>query len=177
VDSFPVVGRNHFNRIPGTAVEKSAIRSLADAFLATDAEIWIDFDAAERRVIFIGHPEHACFNRAILDAGRRTGATRAAVRRDSKDARPFFASCLAVAFRHGPVFFYDVEHIRSQKSEVRSQKSEVRSQKSEVRSQKSEVRRLQSNIALLNSSTICVVNDSALPIELRRFTTFAKQVA
>ncbi len=117
--SFPVVGRYHFNRIPGTAVEKSTIRSFADAFLAADAEIWIDFDAAKRRMIFVGHPEHARFDRAILDAGRRASATSAAVRRDSKYARPLFTSCFAVAFRHGPMLFYDVEHISSQRSELR----------------------------------------------------------
>jgi len=67
---FPIVGRHHFNRIPGAAVEKSAIRSFANAFLATNAEIGIDFDAAKRRVIFVRHPEHARFDRAILDARR-----------------------------------------------------------------------------------------------------------
>lgn len=122
VHRFPVVGRHHFNRIPGTAVEKSAIRSFANALLAADAEIGIDLDPAKRRVIFVGDPEHAGFNRAILDAGRRARAACTAIRCDSKYARPFFASCFAVAFRHGPMFFYDVEH----KIEVRIQNTEYR---------------------------------------------------
>lgn len=124
VHRFPVVRRHHLNRIPGTSIEKSSIRSFANAFLAADAEIGIDFDAAKRRVIFVRHPEHTSFDRAILDTGRRAGASGAAVGRDSEYARPLFTSCLAVAFRHGPMFFYDVEHIRSRKSEL--QKSELR---------------------------------------------------
>lgn len=115
MNCFPIVGRHHFNRIPGTAVEESAIRTFADAFLAADAEIWIDFNAAKRRVVFVWHPEHTGFNRAVLDTGRRTSAARAAVGCDSEYARLFFASCLAIAYRHGPMFFYNVEHIRSQK--------------------------------------------------------------
>lgn len=110
VHRFPVVGRHHFNCVPGTPIKESAIRSFADAFLAADTEIRIDFDAAKWRVIFIGYPEHARFNRAILDAGRRSRATGAAVRCDSKYARLLFASCFAVAYRHGPMFFYDVVH-------------------------------------------------------------------
>jgi len=123
VHSFPVVSRHHFNCVPGTAIKKCAIRSFADAFLAANAEIGIDLDATKWRVIFVGYPKHAGFDRAILDAGRRTRTTCAAVGRDGKYARLLFASCFAVTYRHGPMFFYDVEHravVRIQKSEFRS---------------------------------------------------------
>ncbi len=128
---FPIVGRHHFYCIPGTAIKKCAIRSFADAFLAADAEIGIYFDAAEWWMILVGYPEHARFDRAILDACRRTSTTSAAVGSDRQYARLFFASGFAVAFRHGPLFFDDIVHIRGQRSEVRGQKSEVRGQKFE----------------------------------------------
>lgn len=117
VHGFPVVRWHHLNRVPGTAIKKRAIRAFADTFLATNAEIWIDFDAAEGGMVLVGYPEHARFNWAILDAGGRAGAARAAVSRDSKYARLLLTSRFAVAFRHGPMFFYDVVHIRGQRSE------------------------------------------------------------
>jgi len=49
VHSFPVVRRNHFNGVPGTAIEERTIRTFADAFLAANTEIGIDFDAPKRR--------------------------------------------------------------------------------------------------------------------------------
>ena len=125
--SFPVVGRHHFDCIPRAAIEKSAVRSFADALLAADAKIWIDFDAAERWMVLVGYPEHACFDGTILDARRRTSATSAAVSSDGKYAWLLFASCFAVAYRHGPLFFDDVVHKSgSQNSEVRIQKSELK---------------------------------------------------
>lgn len=69
VHHFPIIGRYHFNRIPRTAIEKSAVWALARTFLATDAEVWVDFYAAEWRMIFIGHPEHTGFDGTVLDAG------------------------------------------------------------------------------------------------------------
>ena len=67
---FPVIRWHHLDRVPGAAIEKRAIRPFADAFLAADAEIWIDFDAAERRMILVGYPEHACLNGTVFDACR-----------------------------------------------------------------------------------------------------------
>ena len=67
---LPIVGRNHFNRIPRTAVEKGPIRTFADAFLTTDAEIGIDFDAAEGWMIRVRHPEHASFDWTVLNTRR-----------------------------------------------------------------------------------------------------------
>ncbi len=94
----------------GTAVEKRAVRPFADAFLTTDAEIWINLDASKRRMIFVGYPEHARFDGAVLNARRRTCATRTTISSDGEYARLLLASCFAVAFRHGPMFFDDVVH-------------------------------------------------------------------
>ena len=123
---FPVVGRHHLDRIPRTAIEKRAVRTFARALLTTDAEIRIDFDSSEWRMVFIRHPEHAGFDRTVLDTCRRTGATGAAVGGNRQDARPLFSSGFSVALRHWPVLVYDVVHCSD------------------------------SNIALRNSSTICV---------------------
>ena len=70
VHGLPVFGRNHFDCIPGTAVEKRAIRSLADAFLAADAEIRINFNAAKRFMVRVRNPEHAGFDGTVFDTGR-----------------------------------------------------------------------------------------------------------
>ena len=67
---FPVVGRNHLDRVPRTAIEKRAVRTFARALLATDAEIRIYLDSSEGRVIFIRDPEHAGFNRTVFDTRR-----------------------------------------------------------------------------------------------------------
>src|SRR4029079_13785788 len=68
--SFPIVGRDHFNRVPGTAIEERTIRPFADTFLAANTEIGIDFDAPKRRMILVRNPKHTGFDRAIIDAGR-----------------------------------------------------------------------------------------------------------
>ena len=107
---FPIRGRNHLNRIPGTAVEKRSIRSFARAFLTADAKIRIDFDASEWRMIFVRHPEHAGFDRAVFDAGRGTGATCAAVGRDGQYSWRFFARGFSITDRHWPMLFNDIEH-------------------------------------------------------------------
>ena len=95
---FPVVGGDHLNCVPGTAVEEGAVRALARAFLTANTQIRIDFDAAEGWMIGIGYPEHAGFDGAVLDAGGRAGAAGAAVGRDCQDARPLLARGFAVAF-------------------------------------------------------------------------------
>ncbi len=96
VHGFPIIGGDHLNGVPRAAIQKSAVRALADAFLAADAEVRIDLDAPEWRVIFVGHPEHTRFNWTILDAGRRTGTPGAAVGSYRKDARSLLACCLAI---------------------------------------------------------------------------------
>lgn len=116
---FPIVGGNHFDRVPRATVEKRAVRPLAYALLAADAKVRVNFDATERRVVFIGNPEHAGFDRAILDARWRTGAARAAIGCYGEDARPFLARRFSVALRHGPVLFYDVYHPAAPKQGLR----------------------------------------------------------
>jgi hypothetical protein len=111
VDSFPIIGWHHLDGIPRAAVKEGAIRSLAGALLATDAEIRINFDSTEWRVILVWYPEHTGFDWAIFNAGWRTGTTGATVGGDGKDSRALLARRFAVALGHGPMFFYDVEHI------------------------------------------------------------------
>ena len=108
---FPIIRRNHFDRIPRAAVEEGAVRAFAGALLTTNAEIRIDFDTAKGRMIFVGHPEHAGFDGAVFDAGGGAGAAGATVSGDGEDAGPFLARGFAVAFRHGPMLFYDIEHV------------------------------------------------------------------
>ena len=67
---FPVVSRNHLDCVPWTAVEKRPVRTLARALLAADAQIRIYFDSPERRMVFIGDPEHAGFDRTVFDTRR-----------------------------------------------------------------------------------------------------------
>jgi hypothetical protein len=96
VHGFPVIGRDHFNRIPRTPVKEGAVWSFAGALLATDAEVRIHFDAPEWWMVFVGHPEHASFDRTVFDASRRARATGATVGGDRKYSRPLFARRLAV---------------------------------------------------------------------------------
>ncbi len=107
---FPIFSRNHLDGVPGAAVKERAIRPFAGALLAANAEIRINLDAAEGRMIFVRHPEHAAFDRAVFDAGRRARAAGAAVRGDGQDARLLFPHGFAVAYGHGPVFFDNVVH-------------------------------------------------------------------
>ena len=94
---LPIVRGHHLDGVPGTAVQKRAIRSFADAFLATNAKIRIDLDASEWGMIFVRHPEHAGFDRAILDASRGTGATGTAISGNGEYAGTFLACRLTVA--------------------------------------------------------------------------------
>src|SRR6185437_15162921 len=74
---FHLDGIYHGDGVPRTAVEERAVRALAGALLAADAQDRVHLDAAVRRVILIGHPEHAVFHRAVFHASGRTGATGA----------------------------------------------------------------------------------------------------
>ena len=94
---FPVVSRYHLDRVPWTAIEKSPVRTFAGAFLTADAEVGIDFDSSKRRMVFVRHPEHTRFNRAILDTRRRPGATRAAIGGDCEYAGPLLTRRFSVA--------------------------------------------------------------------------------
>jgi len=88
---FDVGGFHHDDCIPGTAVEKRTVGSLAGALLAPDAEQRIHLDAAEGRMILVGNPEHAVFDGAVFDTGGRAGATGAALGDNGK----FFGFFLA----------------------------------------------------------------------------------
>jgi hypothetical protein len=81
---FHFHGIDHDDRVPGTTIEEAAVRPLAQAFLAADAENGIDRDAAKRRMIFVRHPEHAVFHRTIFNARRRAGASGAALGDDGQ---------------------------------------------------------------------------------------------
>src|SRR4029077_10106204 len=66
------------DRVPGAAVEEAAVGAFAQALLAADTKDGVDGDATERRMIFVGYPEHAIFHRAVFDACGRTSASGAA---------------------------------------------------------------------------------------------------
>jgi hypothetical protein len=83
---------HHYDCIPGAAIQKAPVRTLAYAFLASYAEHRINLDAAKRRMVLIRHPKHAIFHRAIFHACRRSRATRAAFGNHSKFFRFFLAS-------------------------------------------------------------------------------------
>ena len=88
---FDIGSLDHGDRVPGAAVEEAAIRPFADALLAANAEDRVHLNAAKRWMVFVRHPEHAIFNRTIFHAGRRSGATGAAL----GDDREFFGFLLA----------------------------------------------------------------------------------
>jgi len=69
---------HHHNRVPRAAVEEGTFRTLAGALVAADAENRVDLDATKRRIVLVGNPEHAIFNRAIFYARGRTRAPGAA---------------------------------------------------------------------------------------------------
>jgi hypothetical protein len=107
---FPVICRHHLNSVPGTSIEEGAVRTFSGAFLTTDAEVGVDLDAPEWRMILVRHPEHAGFDRTVFHAGRRTCAAGTAISGNCQYARPFLPSCFTVANRHWPMFFNDVVH-------------------------------------------------------------------
>src|SRR6266850_995139 len=82
---------HHDDGVPRTAIEKAAVRALAQTFLAADAKNRDNLDAAKRRTVLVRHPEHAVLDRAVLDAGRRSRAPGAAFRDDGE----FFRFLLA----------------------------------------------------------------------------------
>src|SRR5690242_11640006 len=75
---------HHFDGVPGAAIEKRAVGTFAGALLAADAEKRIDFDAPERRMIYVGNPIHAVGHRAVGHASGRTRAAGAALGDDGQ---------------------------------------------------------------------------------------------
>src|SRR5947209_16235286 len=118
VHGLPVFGRDHLDCVPGAAVEERAVGAFADALLAADAEVRVNLDATEGRVLVVGHPEHAGLDGTIFDAGGRARAARAAVGRDRQQARLLLARRLAVALGHRPMFLDDFDHESSAKESL-----------------------------------------------------------
>ena len=78
-DIFFHCGRiHHDDGVPGAAIEEATVRALAKALLAAYAENRIDLNASEWRMVLVGNPKHAIFDRAVFNAGGRAGATGAA---------------------------------------------------------------------------------------------------
>src|SRR5580692_8342557 len=75
---FDFDGVDHDDGVPRAAIEEAAVRALAETLLAADAENGIDLDAAEGRIVLVGHPKHTVFDRAIFDTCGRPGAAGAA---------------------------------------------------------------------------------------------------
>src|SRR5262249_48687044 len=69
----------------------ATVRALAEALLAADAKNRINLNAAERRMVFVGDPEHAVFHGTVFHARRRTRAAGAAFRDDGEFFRLFLA--------------------------------------------------------------------------------------
>src|SRR5215475_4746900 len=92
-DFFYLWRIHHDDGVPRTAIQKAAVWSLADTLLTTDTLNRIHLDAAERRMVFVRNPEHAIFHRAVFNARRRSGTTRATLRDHGKFFRFFLAGC------------------------------------------------------------------------------------
>ncbi len=69
---------DHYDGIPGAAVQEASIGAFAEAFFAADAKNRVDLNSSEWRMVLVRHPEHAIFHRTVLDAGRRSGASSTA---------------------------------------------------------------------------------------------------
>src|SRR5436305_6425938 len=78
-DGFNFRRVHHLDGVPWAAIKEAAVRAFANALFAADAKDGIDLNSSERRIGFVRNPEHAVFHRAILNAGGRTGASRAAL--------------------------------------------------------------------------------------------------
>jgi hypothetical protein len=81
----------HYNRVPRATIQEASIRPFADTLLAADAKDGVHLNPAERCVVFVWHPEHAIFDRAVFNACRRAGTAGAAL----GDHRKFFGFFLA----------------------------------------------------------------------------------
>src|SRR5258708_19426651 len=86
---------HHHDGVPRAAIEEAAVGAFAEALLAADALDRVNLDAPERRIVLIRHPEHAIFHGTVFHAGRRSSATGAALRNDSKFLRLFLARAQA----------------------------------------------------------------------------------
>src|SRR5215467_7570493 len=94
---------HHDNGVPRAAVQEAAIGAFAKALLAADTEDGIDLDAAKGRMVFVRDPEHAVFNRTVLDARGRASAAGATLGDDGEFFGFLFAGS-GDALRAGLVF-------------------------------------------------------------------------
>src|SRR2546425_1699634 len=61
---------HQFNGVPGAALEEGAVRALAGAEFAADAEQGINLNAAEGGMVGVRDPVHAVFDGTVVHAGR-----------------------------------------------------------------------------------------------------------
>jgi len=87
VPRFKLGQRHHVNCVPRAPFQKRSFRPLAGAQLTPDTQQRVHHNAPKGRIAWIIHPVHALFHRAILDARRRPGASRAALIDHSQDVR------------------------------------------------------------------------------------------
>ena len=91
VYAFKLGKRHHVNRVPGAALQESAIGTFAGAKFAPNAEQGINDNAPERGMVLVRGPKHAISNRAVLDASRGSRAPRAGLIDDGKNVGFAFA--------------------------------------------------------------------------------------
>ncbi len=65
-----LLDRDHLDGGPGAAVEERAVRTVACTLLAANAQVRVNFDPSERRIVLVGNPVHAVFDGAIGYARR-----------------------------------------------------------------------------------------------------------
>jgi len=68
---------DHFDGVPRATIQKTSVGAFAGTLFAANAELGVNLDTAEGRMLFVHDPIHAVCNRAVRNAGRRTGATGA----------------------------------------------------------------------------------------------------
>src|SRR5262245_729382 len=103
--------RYHVDGVPGATVEEGAVWTFGCALLTADAQERIDFNVAERRMVFVRDPIHALSHRTIGNARRRAGASGAAF----GDNCQFFGPLLAggcKSLRHWLHLDYSRRHVR-----------------------------------------------------------------
>ena len=105
--------RHHVDCIPRAAIQERTVRTLSGAFRATDTGALVDLNAAEGRIVRIGHPKHASFNRTVFDTGGRARATGTAISCDGQNPGSLFSRSLSVPDGHRPLFFDNVVHQQS----------------------------------------------------------------
>ena len=68
-NGFNLFDRDHLDGIPGATIQKGPVGTFAGALLAPNAKKGIYFNVTKRGMVFVRHPKHTVFHRAIRDAG------------------------------------------------------------------------------------------------------------